>query len=271
MKYGEILFLGGCNLNCYYCLQHEMRKLKKEQENQLNIHFNKWNNFEKFIEICKKEKINKIFLSSTSSEPTLYVYLQELIIKLKKEGFKVGLRSNGYFAIENIDAILECDEEISFSVNSLKSKTNYKICGVEKIPDWDKLLSIISNNKKSCRISVVVNRFNVNEITQILDFFNKYTCIEYIQLRKVYKYKHRKLLEDLAFNKIKKWVIKNCKLIGNYFESPIYQYNNIKISLWETVFKKESISSINYFTNGLLSNSTLLIPAYENKEGEINE
>ena len=117
MKYGEILFLGKCNCNCYYCLRNEMNNLKKEEENQLKLHFSNWSNFEKYINICKKENIKKIFLSSVSSEPTLYKYLNEIIIKLKEDGFKVGIRSNGYFALTNINA----------KINEKMQTSQYKI------------------------------------------------------------------------------------------------------------------------------------------------
>lgn len=271
MMYGEILFLGKCNCNCYYCLKQEMNKLKKDKENQLNTHFLEWENFDKFLKINSENKIDKIYLSSVETDPMLYKYLLELIKYIKDKGFKVGIRTNGYCAIEKIDCLNECNEEISFSINSLNPKTNYDISGVKKIPDWEKIFEELSKRNKKCRVSIVVNRYNFNEIKDILNKLNKYECIDYIQLRKVYKYYIKSMEDENAFESVSNWIKTNANYLDNYFESSIYKYKNLKISLWENVFSKESIESINYFTNGLISTCNLLIPAYENKEGIMNE
>lgn len=62
--------------------------------------------------------------------------------------------------------------------------------------------------------------------------------------------------------------------MSNYFESPIYKYKNLSVSLWFDVFKKESLNTLNYFTDGLIANNNLLVEAYEenknyNKDREI--
>ena len=266
MIYGEIYFLGKCNCKCFYCLNNEMECLREKNENHLTTHFKTWKNFDKFLNLCKEENIEKIFLSSVTTEPMLYKYLYELVLYIKSKGFKVGIRTNGYFVMKNIDVLKELDEEISFSINSLNENTNYKICKVSSLPNWDKIFKELDRLNKKCRVSIVVNNYNEKEIANILDTLTEYNCINYVQLRRIYKY-YTKSEHDEAFVNVSKWLKDNAIYKSNYFESEIYGYKNLDVSLWNDVFKKESIISLNYFTNGLLSDHNLIIPAYENKEG----
>lgn len=266
-SYGEILFLGKCNCQCFYCLSNEMRKLKEESENQISLHFDHWPNFDTFITQLKERKINKIFLSSVVAEPMMYKHLKELVEYLSSIGFRVGVRTNGYFFLEKIDAIKIMEEEISISINSLNHDVNHAICGVRELPDYDSIFNELHKLNKSCRVSIVVNKFNKNEISHILDYISTKKCISYVQLRKIYKYDKQISQDDMdSFEYIKNELRTNHELIGNYYESQIFNHQGLQVSLWEDVFKRSSIQSVNYFTNGLISTNTLLIPAYEKGE-----
>ena len=72
------------------------------------------------------------------------------------------------------------------------------------------------------------------------------------------------ILQLETFSKDNKAYHKN---ISDNFESEIYDYDGLSVSLWLDVFNKSSIQSFNYFTNGDISSHNLLIPAYEDKEG----
>ena len=266
-KYGEILFLGPCNYKCYYCLQNEMEKLREEKENQLNMHYSKWNHFDDFILYCQSEGIEKIYLSSTCTDPLLYKYLDELIQEIKNMNFKVGIRTNGILAEEKLNTILKLNEEISFSINSFRNSTNSKITKSSYIPDYDNIFKFILKNNKNCRVSIVINQYNYKEIPEILDKLNQYKCISYVQLRKMYKYYNgKKDVEDKAFEYVKGYIEKNAIEIDNYYESKVFNYKNLKISLWENVFGQNSIKSINYYTNGIISDYNLLVPIYEERK-----
>ena len=86
-----------------------MHKLKQDDNNQLNTYFAKWENFAKFIAILKENSIDTVYLSSVVTDPLLYQYLEELIFFLKSNGFKVGIRTNGYLSEKCIDALLSLD------------------------------------------------------------------------------------------------------------------------------------------------------------------
>lgn len=263
-QYGEILFLGPCNLRCYYCISSEMTILQQEKENHLQSHFKDWKNFDLFIQQCKARRIDTVYLSSVTTDPMLYTYLTELIIYLKEQGFKVGIRTNGYFVIQKMKDILQCDGGISLSVNSLVSHTSKLISQESSMPDWSTILTTFRNSDKLCRVSIVVNQYNYTEISDILDYLLHFAdVIKYVQLRRVYRYYTEDGVENAAYADTVDWVNSNCKLVGSFHESKIFEYKGLQLSLWDNVFKKESIQSINYFTNGIISTNNLLIPAYE--------
>ncbi|MCI9435488.1 MAG: radical SAM protein [Bacilli bacterium] len=268
--YGEILFLGECNYNCYYCLKHEMKKLQIKKESHLKVHFSKWKNFEKYIQELHKKNIKKIYLSSTCTDPLLYKYLEELVIFLQKESFKVGLRSNGCLSIEKFDVIRKFDAGISFSINSFDKNVNEAITGNQFIPDFEKLFKKMESENINIRVSIVVNRYNYKEIPNIILILLKHSkIIKYIQLRKMYKYYGQLENEEkYSYEYIKQWVQKNGIFKKKYYDSGVYDYNGMEISLWENVFNIENIQSINYFTNGLISDYNLLIPIYEEDMNE---
>ena len=263
--YGEILFLGECNYNCYYCLKQEMDNLRRRKENSLNVHFLKWKNFDKYLKELHNQDITKIYLSSTCTDPLLYEYLYELVNYLKNQGFKVGVRSNGCLAIEKFDIIKEFNSSISFSINTFNKETNRAITGTDFIPNYDELFKMMERNNIKSRISIVVNKYNYKEVPEMINKLLQYSnSIKYIQLRKVYKYYNEVDKEEMeAFEYIKDWIKKETKSKKMYFESEVYEYNGLEISLWENVFNIANIQSFNYFTNGLISNHNLLVPLYE--------
>ena len=115
-------------------------------------------------------------------------------------------------------------------------------------------------------MSIVVNKYNYAEIFEMLDFFNSFSdVISYIQLRKVYKYGDDDS-QNIYFEKVKEKLKKIAKEKTSFYESLQYLYKDLTVSLWGDVFKKESVSSVNFFTNGIISTNNLLIPAYEKGE-----
>lgn len=261
IDYGEILFVGQCNLKCFYCLGHEMHDSTKE--NTLNIHFSKWPNFEKWLTELDEHNVKKMYLSSTNSEPLIYAYISELIDYLQDRGFKVGIRTNGSV---NTSVCSKCKEEVSLSLQSLNPDTFAKIANVPLNFDFLENLRIIDND--NIRVTIVVNRYNYKEIFDMLNVLEHFD-LRYVQLRKCYKYYDVDITPDVeAFEEVmtelKKYPVK-----GNFNESIIYNVNGLSVSVWETVFKKESISSSNYWTNGVITHNNLLVEGYEDGRNDI--
>lgn len=257
IDYGEILFAGRCNFQCFYCLGHEMHESTKC--NTLSTHFSLWPNFGKWLIDLQKNNVKTIYLSSTNSEPLLYAYLSELIDFLQDEGFNVGIRTNGSL---NTKVCSKCKEEVSLSLQSLNPDTFEKITNVVLSFDFLENLKIIEND--NIRVSIVVNRYNYNEIFDMLDQLKDFN-LRYVQLRQCYKYYETDIQPDIdAFNFVVKR-LKTYPVKGNFNESIIYDVDGLAVSVWETVFKKSSISSSNYWTNGVITNNNLLVEGYEDE------
>lgn len=257
IDYGEILFVGKCNFQCFYCLGHEMHESTKC--NTLSTHFSLWSNFGKWLVDLHMNNVKTIYLSSTNSEPLLYVHLSELIDFLQDDGFNVGIRTNG-----SLDTTVcsKCKEEVSLSLQSLNYDTFEKITNVMLSFDFlENLRKIQSDN---LRVSIVVNRYNYTEIFDMLDKLKDFN-LRYVQLRQCYKYYETDIQPDIdAFrNVVEK--LKSYPVKGNFNESVIYDVNGLAVSVWETVFKKSSISSSNYWTNGVTTNNNLLVEGYEDE------
>lgn len=260
--YGEILFLGKCNNNCYYCLGNEMPKAKIVSN--LNTPYDKLNNLDLFLKKLKENKCNIIYLSSTTTDPLLYLDIERLCDYLISKGFKLGIRTNG-LSNKFINLIPKLDAEISLSINSLVGCINKEICNNTIIPDVDNIFKELSKYNKKCRVSIVVNRYNMGEISLMLDYLNTYNCISYIQLRKIYKYcnSNDNYSDTTAFNIIKNWLNQKYGNLKTNFHESIGYNTKIPIFLWEDVFKKSSLNTLNYFSDGKITGNNLLIEGYE--------
>lgn len=257
IDYGEILFVGQCNFKCFYCLGYEMHKSTKC--NTLNTHFQEWPNFSKWLYKLQRHNVKTIYLSSTNSEPMLYTYLSELIDFLQELGFNIGIRTN---ASHDLLVCNKCKEEISLSLQSLNPETFEKITGVSLTFDFLNNLRQLTN--PNVRVSIVVNRYNYLEIFDMLHKLKKYN-LRYVQLRQCYKYYETDIQPDIdAFNDVVS-KLKSFPVKGNFNESIIYDVDGLPVSVWETVFKKESISSSNYWTNGVITDNNLLVEGYEDE------
>lgn len=269
LNYGEILFIGNCNYKCYYCICNEMKKMQKNKEIYNNQHFSNWRNFEQFLSRLETANCQTIYLSSTSSEPLLYKYIDELVKYLNDRGFKLGIRTNGTIITKKLSLFEKFNGRISISLNSFNADTNKLIAGSSLMPDWQTIFDYFNKNNIMARISVVIVPENCHEIKDMLEIICKQKCIKYVQLRKRYSYYNRQEnSEDKSFNYVKNFIQENCKIESNYYESPIYKYKNLSVSLWFDVFKKESLNTLNYFTDGLIATNNLLVEAYEENQNE---
>lgn len=268
LKYGEIYYIGQCNLDCFYCISSEMTNLQSTRcKMSGQAHFKEWVGFDSYIDTLKSHNINKIYISSTIGEPLTYKYFDELVDYLQNEhNFSVGLRTNAYFYDKH--DICKLTNTISLSMNSLTEDNNYLIAGTNDMPDWINIFKLLDENNKKYRVTIVVNEFNADEITSMLDFINENAHnVKYVQLRKVYKYDdnlktdfevHRK-----AYDKEVKFLKDVYDSIDGFKESTGIHYKNINVFFWEDVFSEQSIQSLNYFTDGKTFAENLLVPGYE--------
>ena len=226
-KYWEILILWKCSCNCYYCLWKEMAKANKE--NQLNSDFHTRKNFNNFLNQCRQEWMNTIYISSVNTDPALYQYLPELIEYLQQNKFHVWIRANAAnISPKNTNIILKCDSEISISLNAYYTKTSIKIAWISARDETKNLEKFLNNmTDQTIRVAIVVNKYNKDELFDIINLLNEKYCnkISYVQLRQIYKYNDQASFEEdrNTYKEISQYFNENIELYDKFFESKIYK------------------------------------------------
>ena len=267
-SFADINMLGRCNLKCFFCVGKELETVAQRKGKNINLdsnmgkHFSKWPNFEKFLDLSKKQKIKKLYLTGSNTDPSTYKYLPELIEYLKDEGFTVGIRTNGYFDLTKQNDILKAlNGTVSYSLQSLTPETNKKITGTAKIPDWD---NIIPNSGDNVRATIVVNRYNADEILDMIRYLSKFDNIKYIQLRSIYAetkgFKQKYARDTKAFRDLSEKVKKNYKYVRTFKNCPIYMVDGKEVVLWD--LGQNTINANNYYTDGNFHQNYYVVKGY---------
>ena len=256
-SFANINLLGTCNMNCYFCLgkdlEEEFSKTKSE-----NIHFSEWKNLDKFLLFCKRNNIKNIYITGQNTDPLLYQYLKELIEFLQKDmEFSVGVRTNGLLAAGLLDVLNLCKRTVGYTIHSFNKESYKKITGIEIFPDWKYILS----NTKNSRVSIVVNRYNFEELLDLIKFAASFDNVKYIQLRRVSTDTRKDLLRLDAelFEKI----AESFKKMGesrNFAGAEIISLFGKDVVLWRTV--KTRANSFNYYTDGIFTDEYFIIEGY---------
>lgn len=263
--FANINLQGPCNYKCYFCLGNDICLSNKI--NYLNINFKEWKKFDEYLNLCHSKNIKKIYLTGQNTDPLLYSFLKELIEYLKEKGFQVGIRTNGYLALSKMSIINCLNGSFSLSIHSLVSETHEKNTKVKSIPNWNKIIPMV---KVPLRVAIVVNRFNESEIFSILKYLSDFQNIRYIQLRCVATdTRYDELKDDIrAYENVKNKIEDNYKCEKEFYTSKIYNIYGKEVDLWRTV--QTDINSLNYFTEGIISDDYFIIEGY-NKEKGISE
>lgn len=261
--FANINLLGKCNANCYFCLGKDIPQLLNKH-NQLHTHFKYWKNFDKFLEKCNENNIQKLYITGQNTDSLCYDYFKELVIYLKEKGFKVGIRTNGYNIENKLDGILELNDEIGLSIHTLNPKTNKIIMGREDLLDLNYLLPKIKTPNNTIRVAIVLNRYNKDELKDILYYLSKFKDIEYIQVRRISTDTREDcLLEDIKIYEEKyQEILNEYKNYENFYNAQIFTIFGKKVCFWRTV--ETSANSINYFTDGTISDNYFVVEGYLN-------
>jgi len=256
-SFANINLLGKCNVDCFFCLGKDIEELLSKH-NQLRVHFREWKRFGEYLELCAKSNIKNIYITGQNTDSLLYEYLGELIDELQSIGFDVGLRTNGYLALKKAEAIRKCRKHVGYSIHSLDPATNNMIMKRRDIPDWRSIFDLTNE----CRVSIVVNRYNVYDIIDIIDFLKDFDSVKYIQLRRISTDTRMELLhEDIE---LFEWLHKSIDAMyprtGEYYLAPRYDIYGKEVTIWRTV--ETSVNSMNYFTDGTVSNEYFVVEGY---------
>lgn len=258
--FANINLLGTCNANCYFCLGKDISE-ELSGKNQLNVHFSKWNNFEKFLNQCEAEGVKKLYLTGQTADGLQYNYLEEIIDYLQNRDFLVGVRTNGYLAEKKIDAINKMKDEIAYSIHTLKSEVNKIIMGKSYLPNWDRIIPMSGDN---VRISIVLNRYNINEFDDLIKYISKFDNVKYIQVRRISTDTRYELLEEDIklyeefYQQIEEKYSDN--KIDDFYCAQRYMIEGKEVNFWRTV--ETSVNSLNYFTDGVCSDEYFIVEGY---------
>ena len=267
--FANINLLGKCNANCYFCLGKDIPELLNKH-NQIHTHFSQWKNFEKFLNQCKLNNINKLYLTGQNTDALCYDFFEELVIFLKSKGFKVGIRTNGYLIERNINAIRNLNDEIGLSIHTLNADTNLKIMGINKIVNWVNIIPKIKTEDNTVRVAIVINRYNKDEIIPLIAYLSQFKEIQYIQARRISTdTRYEELKEDIkVYENLYQSVIKTFPVYDNFYKAQRVNMFGKEVCWWRTV--ETTANSLNYFTDGTISDNYFVVEGYLDNYKKVN-
>jgi molybdenum cofactor biosynthesis enzyme MoaA len=261
-SFANINLLGKCNVQCFFCLGEDIPQLLR-QHNQLKTHFSEWANFRKFLRECRSAGISKIYLTGQNTDPLLYAHLKDLIAYLQDgQGFRVGIRTNGYLALKQMDVIRTCYEEVGYSIHTINPTTSQMILGRRDIPNWPAIIAETCKAYMPVRVSVVINRCNYHEFWDLMRYLAQFD-LPYVQIRKVSTdTRHKTLAPDQTayetlYTEVSKMFPLKQRLWG---DAEVYDVFGVNTCWWRTV--KTTVNSWNYFTDGTISKSYFIVEGY---------
>ncbi len=248
-----------CNCDCFFCLGKDIPELLKGHD-QRAVHFSEWRNFWPFLRKCYDEGVKKLYVTGQNTDSLQYVYLQELIDFLHRQGFQVGLRTNGYLASKRLAVINTTDLSVGYSIHSLNPATTRAILGRCDIPDWD---SILTETERP-RVQIVVNRYNEGEFWSLIDYITRFDKVRYVQVRRICSdTREAELKNDIQAHDR---VHATCKQLYPlkdiiYGNAEVYEIDGKDVVFWRTV--KTTANSLNYFTDGTVSDQYFVVEGYQ--------
>lgn len=266
--FANINLLGKCNANCYFCLGKDIPELLNKH-NQIHTHFSEWKNFNKFLSVCKSEGIEKLYLTGQNTDALCYDYFPELVDCLQTIGFKIGIRTNGYNIEKHLDTIRKLNDEVGLSIHTLDSETNRKIMGRPDILDWNTLIPKIKSETNTVRVAIVINRYNKDQVIDLIQYLAKFPEIQYIQARRISTdTREDQLLEDVKiYEDIYNDVISKYEIYDTFYNAQRVKMFDKEVCWWRTV--ETSANSINYFTDGTISGNYFVVEGYKNNYREV--
>lgn len=258
--FANINLLGKCNADCYFCLGKDISS-ELAGKNQLNDHYSCWRNFLDFLTICKRNNIDKLYLTGQTADGLQYRYIDNIIDYLQGRGFLVGVRTNGYLAEKKMKSIQKMNGGIGYSIHTLRPDVNQLIMGRRDIPDWYKIIPASGPN---VRISIVLNKYNYKELIDLIRFASLFPNVRYIQIRRIStdtrisELGYDVDLYEKVYDKFR--TIYADDKFGDFYLAEQYEVYGKEVNWWRTV--ETSCNSFNYFTDGTISNEYFIVEGY---------
>ena len=257
-SFANINLLGYCNADCYFCLGKDIEE-ELAGKNQLNTPFSEWKNFDSFLDECKEKGVTKLYVTGQTADGLQYKHLEDLVDTLQADNFTVGVRTNGYLATRKMNIIQKMEGGIGYSIHTLNQEKNKIIMGREDLPDWEKIIPASGPN---VRVSIVLNRYNVDEFYDICKFLSGFDNVRYIQARRISTdTREKELAKDIEiYEEFYKEFAATHPKIGDFFLAQQYEIFGKEVNFWRTV--ETSVNSLNYFTDGTCSGEYFIVEGY---------
>lgn len=258
-SFANINLLGPCNADCFFCLGKDLDEELQDQD-QTKLHYKSWPNFERFLQRCWEEwKIRKIYITGQTTDSLVYQHLAQLVGHLRTSGFEVGLRTNGYRALRCMDTINNCQLSTGYTIHSLDPRICHMICNRPSVPEWEQILTFTQRP----RVQIVVNRCNRHEIWDLLRFVAQYPNVRYIQLRRISTDRRQAFLapDIAAYEELYTQIREIFPLKERLWEdAEVFEIFGKDVCCWRTT--KTSVNSVNYFTDGTISDEYFIVEGY---------
>ena len=260
--FANINMLGKCNADCYFCLGKDIPEYLSGRRDNL-IDFRNWPRFSEFLSKIANLGIKKVYLTGQNTDALLCRSLYELIEYVQSRGFDIGLRTNGVLALSRISAINNARLETGYSINSLDDETNLKIMRC-RCPNWDRIIPLTQR----CRVSIVVCRHNVDEFYSLVRYAGSFKTVQHVQARRISTETRRSELgyELELYEQLHDVVARRFECVRDFYGAPIYDIDGTEVTFWRTV--KTSIGSVNYFTDGTISDDYFVVKGYTDAIGK---
>lgn len=242
VDFANILFSGRCNARCSFCIGRQIDPSLNED----NLDRFPPRNLERLVAIIWQQQIRQVILTGTNTDPQIYQHEEKLLKLLREQtppGTQLVLHTNGRLALGKIDVFNQYDRA-AVSFPSFNPLTYRKMMGVSYPPD---LIKILRQTTIPVKVSCVLSGDNAGEIDGFLERCQK-LGVRRMVLRKLYG--ERRDWGMLLPNNLK------LNRIGEYRGNPVYSLQGMEVTLWD--FQQTTSTSINLFSNGLISNQYLL-------------
>ncbi len=136
--------------------------------------------------------------------------------------------------------------------------------GRRDLLDMNKLIPAIKSDTNHIRVAIVVNRYNKDEVLDIIKFLSKYEDIKYIQVRRISTdTRESSLIQDVEiYENLFQEVLKKYPIKERFYGAERIEMFGKETCWWRTV--ETSSNSINYFTDGTISDNYFVVEGYLN-------
>lgn len=216
-----------CNFRCEFCHIHKKNNIKQDMTTA-----------QVFTVIDALAKAGVSFLYVTGGEPLIREDIAEILKYIKKKHMYVLLATNGSLFIQKFNNIYKYIDNVHFSIQSVNNFE--KIAGYTK-KEFENIcngIKLATKSKIPIQINIPVDKNNINEMIDIVEFINKnffvndieFLPIELLSSNKEDNEQIRILLPNMEnFNNNLSVIKKKYNMKFNIFDNDIkklkYKYN----------------------------------------------